>query len=253
MSSLLENPLCRPFFIEGSQEHGILLIHGFTATPGTMNPLGHALAERTGYTVSAPLLPGHGRTPEEMAKTRWHDWLRAVQHEFDKLSRRCRDVSVVGLSMGGTLTLLLAESRPVRRAVPIAAALSVYNEKIIFSHALWPFIPFFTERNKAPQIIPDFLDEYNDTYKKTPVHCLSDLSHLMLLARRGLPRIHCPILNVRAGLDRTVHPRSSDWILAEVSSRKKIQLELPRSPHVCTLGPERGLLFDETARFLLEE
>ena len=121
---------------------GFFLIHGFTATPGTMNPLGQALAQKTGYTISAPLLPGHGRTPEEMAKTRWHDWLRAVQHEFDLLSRRCRDVSVVGLSMGGTLTLLLAESRPVRRAVPIAAALSVYNEKLIFSHALWPFVPF---------------------------------------------------------------------------------------------------------------
>ena len=65
MSSLLDNPLCRPFFLEGSRDHGILLIHGFTATPGTMNPLGQALAQKTGYTISAPLLPGHGRTAAE--------------------------------------------------------------------------------------------------------------------------------------------------------------------------------------------
>ena len=252
MSLLIDNPLCRPFWIDGSREHGILLIHGFTATPGTMNPLGRALAEKTGYTVAAPLLPGHGRTPEDMAKTRWHDWLRGAQHAFDKLSRQCKDVSVVGLSMGGALTLLLAETRPVRRAVPIAAALSAYNEKIICANALWPVWRFFTEPEKEHEVMPDFLYEYNDTYDKTPVHCLADLNRLMRLARQGLPRIHCPIMNVRAGKDRTIHPRSTGWIMTEVSSRKKVLLELPRSPHVCTLGPERELLFEETAKFLME-
>ena len=202
MSLLIDNSLCRPFFINGSREHGILLIHGFTATPGTMNPLGRALAEKNGYTVAAPLL---------------------------------------------------AETRPVRRAVPIAAALSVYNEKIIFANALWPVWRFFTEPEKKHEVIPDFLHEYNDTYDKTPVHCLADLNRLMRLARQGLPRIHCPIMNVRAGRDRTIHPRSTGWIMTEVSSRKKVLLELPRSPHVCTLGPERELLFKETAEFLMEK
>ena len=74
----------------------------------------------------------------------------------------------------------------------------------------------------------------------------------MLLARRGLPRIHCPLMNVIAGRDRTIHPRSTEWILSETSSRKKVFLELPESPHVCTLGPEREILFEETAKFLTE-
>ena len=58
-----------------------------TATPGTMRPLGESLHRDTGFTVYAPLLPGHGLTPEEMAKTRWFDWFRASQQAFDKLSR----------------------------------------------------------------------------------------------------------------------------------------------------------------------
>ncbi len=253
MSMLIDNPLCRPFVLEGSRDHGILLIHGFTATPGTMRPLGEALAAKTGYTVAAPLLPGHGRTPEIMSKTRWHDWLRGALTAFDKLSRRCGDVSVVGLSMGGTLSLLLAETRPVRRVAAVAAALSVYNEKIIFADALWPFIRFFVDPEKSDEVIPDFLHEYNDTYDKTPVHCLSDLRRLMRLARKGLPRIHCPLMNVIAGRDRTIHPRSTEWIMTETSSRIRVLLELPESPHVCTLGPERELLFEETAKFLTEK
>ena len=153
--------------------------------------------------------------------------------------------------MGGALALLLAETRPVRRVAAIAAALSVYNEKLPLSHALWPVIRFFTDR-EGKEVFPDFLAEYNDTYSKTPVRCLSDLDWLMRLARKGLPRIHCPILNVRAGKDSTVHPRSTEWIMTETSSRKKILLELPNSPHVCTLGPERGILFRECARFFTE-
>lgn len=251
MGPLTQNPLCRAFTLEGSREDGILLLHGFTATPGTMRPLGESLHRDTGFTVYAPLLPGHGLTPEEMAKTRWFDWFRASQQAFDKLSRRCRRVSVAGLSMGGALALLLAETRPVRRVAAIAAALSVYNEKLPLSHALWPVIRFFTDR-EGKEVFPDFLAEYNDTYSKTPVRCLSDLDWLMRLARKGLPRIHCPILNVRAGKDSTVHPRSTEWIMMETSSRKKILLELPNSPHVCTLGPEREILFRECARFFTE-
>lgn len=255
MESLSRNPFCRPFSFEGTREHGVLLLHGFTATPGTLFPLGQALFQKTGWYISAPLLPGHGRTPEEMEKTRWHDWLRAAQHSFDEMSRRCRDVSVVGLSMGGALTLLLAETRPVRRAVPIAAALSVHNSKIHLANFLWPFCRYIGEEKEAEQKEqprPDFLQEYNAAYQRTPVHCLADLDRLMRLARRGLPRIHCPVLAVRAGKDETVHPRSSDWIMAGVSSPKKQLLELPESPHVCTLGPEREVLFDAVARFLTE-
>ena len=84
MEPLTRNPLCRAFSMEGSREDGILLLHGFTATPGTMRPLGEALHRDTGFTVYAPLLPGHGLTPEEMAKTRWYDWFRASQQAFDK-------------------------------------------------------------------------------------------------------------------------------------------------------------------------
>ena len=36
-----------------------------------------------------------------------------------------KKVSVVGLSMGGALTCLLAEHRPVHKAVPIAPALKI--------------------------------------------------------------------------------------------------------------------------------
>jgi carboxylesterase len=87
-----------------------------------MLPLGRAL-NREGYTVLAPLLPGHGTAIEDMESRSWSDWLHAARDAFNTLAKNCEDIYVAGLSMGGLLALILAEELPVRAAVSIAAPL----------------------------------------------------------------------------------------------------------------------------------
>ena len=43
---------------------GILLVHGFTGSPASMRPWAEYLNQH-GYTVTVPLLPGHGTRPED--------------------------------------------------------------------------------------------------------------------------------------------------------------------------------------------
>ena len=91
----------------------MLLCHGFTGAPGSMRPWAdHLVAE--GYTVRLPLLPGHGTRWQDANRTTFDDWLGAVTAALQELTRPCRAVVVVGLSMGGTLTLRLAELYPDR-------------------------------------------------------------------------------------------------------------------------------------------
>ena len=56
---------------------GVLLIHGFTGAPTEMRLLADDLHWR-GMTVSAPLLPGHGTSVEEMNRSRWQEWTDCV-------------------------------------------------------------------------------------------------------------------------------------------------------------------------------
>ena len=59
------SPQGKPFdFPEGN--HGVLLIHGFTGSPGHMRPLGEKLRE-AGFAVRGILLPGHGESPEALS------------------------------------------------------------------------------------------------------------------------------------------------------------------------------------------
>jgi len=52
-----------------------------------MAPWGLALAD-AGFTVTCPLLPGHGRTWPEMNRTTWPDWYREVDSLY-ALAERC--------------------------------------------------------------------------------------------------------------------------------------------------------------------
>ena len=107
----MENDSTAPFLLEGSS-CGVLLLHGFTSTPQSVCYVGHRLHARSGATVMAPLLAGHGTTPEDFAQTGFRDWLKSAEDALEALSARCTTVCVAGLSLGGTIALNLS----IRRA-----------------------------------------------------------------------------------------------------------------------------------------
>lgn len=240
------SPYSRPFTLEGDKAHGILMLHGFTGTPGTVLPLGEALW-RQGHYVKGILLPGHGTTLEDMQKCTWRDWYQAVFDAYDEMAKTCKKVSVVGLSMGGILTCLLAEHRPVHKAVPIAPALKLLQHGSPLAKYAWPVIPILPGKDREYE---DFLSDYNVSYHDTPVKNIPDLTHLAALAKKDLKKITCPLLVVKAGKDASVHPDSMKWIILQSSSIEKKLLVLPKSPHVCTLGMEREQLFAKVSAFL---
>src|SRR5438874_13742537 len=110
---MAEHPVIRgaePFAAPGGP-HGALVLHGFTGNPQSMRGLAKAFAA-AGFAVELPRLPGHGTAIEDMLETGWSDWSGAAESAYEKLTARCDEVVVGGLSMGGTLTLWLAERHP---------------------------------------------------------------------------------------------------------------------------------------------
>ena len=102
-------PRAMPFEYPGDRG-AVLLLHGLTGTPYTMRPLGQRLAE-AGYHVYAPLIIGHGTAPEVLQHTRWNDWLISARRAFDRLNQIHERVFIVGFSMGGLLSIVIAQER----------------------------------------------------------------------------------------------------------------------------------------------
>ena len=104
MSEPMILPGCEPLSSDGSRDAGVLVIHGFTGNPSSLRAQADSIAE-LGYHVELPRLPGHGTTIDDMLRTNWADWSGEVEAAYQRLASRTANIVVMGLSMGGTLTL----------------------------------------------------------------------------------------------------------------------------------------------------
>ena len=228
---------CQPFLLEGGR-HGVVLFHGFTGSAGHMRPLGEALHAQ-GFTVRGINLPGHASSMEDMARFTWQDWLQAAKTAVLEMKDRCSRVSVAGLSMGGVLTLILAEQMELTSAAPISAPMAVQNKMMPLARFAAPFMPTVWWRGGGERAA--MVDKnYDFGYPGFPTRCAVDLSKLIHMARRNLHAVTCPVLAVQSHADETVSEDSAEVIVRGVSSKKKGVLWLEEVPHVCTLSREVG-------------
>lgn len=83
-----------PFRLAADGPEAVLLLHGWTGTPAYFRMLGSSL-HGAGYTVVAPLYPGHGTQVEDMPGTTWKDWVGAATEELLLLHESHEDVHLV--------------------------------------------------------------------------------------------------------------------------------------------------------------
>lgn len=238
-------PGAEPFFLPGGH-NGVLLVHGFTGAPSEMRLAGEYL-NNLGYTVFAPRLPGHGTTPEEMAKTAWPHWYGNVEDGYHLLTGVCSTVSAVGLSMGGLLTLKLAIEYPLRRLAVISAPIYIANKRI----KLLPIYRLFT--NFVPKMrkrLPDRGEDYSITYDVTPLSSLSSLLNLIKHVDALLPSVTVPTLVIQSRKEHTVEPESAQYIYDKLGSTEKQLVWLNKSGHIVTLDIERDTVFEMIGQFL---
>jgi carboxylesterase len=113
-------PGAEGFALEGRTSRALLMLHGFGDTPQTLRYLGRRL-HAAGFTVHAPLLPGHGRGLRDFAAASAEDYASAARDELARLRERASWVGVIGLSMGGAIAArIVAEAADVRVLVLLA-------------------------------------------------------------------------------------------------------------------------------------
>jgi carboxylesterase len=226
----------------------VLLVHGFTATPYTLRPWGEHLAA-AGLTVRCPLLPGHGTDWREMSASTWQDWYGAVEEHFDDLRARCSQVFVMGLSMGGTLTLRLAEERGAQLAgvVTVNPSLGTDRRAVRLTPLLARAIPSIPSRGdgdiKAPGV-------QSVGYDRIPLRAVVSLLGLWKATIPDLHRVVCPVLTFRSVVDHVVEPSSGRRLVAGVTSAPVTERLLEDSYHVATLDNDRETIFAESVEFV---
>lgn len=241
--------LSRPWRARGhsNPRGGLLLCHGFTGTPQSLRPWAEDHAAR-GWAVELPLLPGHATSWEDLATHRWQDWYGHVREAALELSERHGPIAVGGLSMGGALTLALAQDPQLRGRL---AALVAVNPGMTLPAAAGVAGLLAPLLRTVPGIGSDVAREgvQEEAYERTPLRAVAQLHRLFSRTRRHLADVTVPLLLATSRTDHTVPPRDSDLVAAGVSGPVQ-RLSLPRSYHLAALDHDAPRLFEASARFL---
>ncbi len=246
---MIQNPQLdgESFFWAGGPV-GVLLSHGFSATTTEVRLLGYYLQSR-GYTVSGPLLPGHGVTPEALNACTWPEWVAALEKAYQVLCERCQTVFVGGESMGGLLALQTALQHPEMAGVMVyAPAFRTASRLSGLAPFLAPFIPFFTpEPSEAPL---SMVDERWKGYTVRPLRAMAQLLQLQKVVQRQMPALKVPLLVVQGRLDKTIDPLSSEHYYQVAGSNIKEFHWLDRSSHCLLLDCEWETAAELSLKFI---
>lgn len=226
---------------------GILLCHGFTGSPASLRPWAEHLAA-AGFSVELPLLPGHGTRWQDMQVTGWQEWYGTVERSLRDLVGRCDAVFVMGLSMGGTLALRLAEQHP-----DDVAGLVLVNPSVHTKNPLVRLVPWLRHIvAAAPGLSNDIKRSGQDeiAYDRVPLDALHSLRELWRMTSDDLHLIHAPVRIYVSAEDHVVERSNCQAVADSVSSTRVEVVELTNSYHVATLDNDADTIIDGSTAFI---
>lgn len=226
----------------------VLLLHGFTSSLDTVNELAPRL-EAAGIEYSMPVLRGHASRPEDLVGVTWRDWLEDAREALLEITRDGRRCAIVGLSMGGLLSLNLAaeHSRRVAGVVSVASCLRFRSPLFALMPILrrtitwWPGQPDYADPERAAS---------DTNYRYFPVETLASLDDYRRVVESLLPLVSAPLCVIASSADPVVCPSSPRRILAGAASPHKESHWFHRSRHEMMRDLEREQVFDAIMHFL---
>lgn len=236
-------------FVSPESKIGIIFVHGFTGSPVSMRPWAEFFTQR-GYTISVPLLPGHGTTPEDLNKVKWSQWTEKVEAELDWMTSQGLKVFIFGLSMGGGTTLNIAEKHG-DRLLGIVLVNPMIHVKFITPQVAWLISRF----QKMRDSVGDDIKRPNVTehgYDQLPARGVHQLIKMLKYTRQRLHDVTVPVQLFHSKEDHILPVTNTEIIMNGIGSLKKNRIELVNSYHVATLDYDQDIIFENSLLFVKE-
>jgi carboxylesterase len=234
------------FDLRRANAPAILVLHGAGDTPQTVRYLADFLYAR-GFAVSAPLLPGHGRTIREFANVSADALMNSASAHYGELRAAHGWVGVVGVSMGGALAVQLAAETP---DLPALVLISPYLEmpRSVARAARWarvwgPVVPFVSSTDGL-SILDPAERERNLAYGAFAARALFALYTTVRRGASRLPKVAAPTLMIQSREDNRISVDAGTRAFAALGSADKRLEWLTGAAHVVTVDYGRERVFE---------
>jgi esterase/lipase/1-acyl-sn-glycerol-3-phosphate acyltransferase len=202
---------------------GVLLIHGYSASPGEMLPLAHTLHAH-GFTVYVVRLRGHGTSPYDLQQRLWQEWYHSVLRGYHSLRAISEVQFAGGMSTGGALALYLAAQQvgPLQGVFAVAPPIKLHQRFLGFIPLMKTVRGFVRSEPGNP----------HTNYRDQPLQALQQLMQFINIYQEVLAHITASVLLLQARGDITVRPESAQYIYDRLQSPDKRLLWKDYDHHV---------------------
>ena len=215
----------------------VLLLHGGGDTPQTLQYLAAALYAQ-GLHVSAPLLPGHGRSLAEFKHVTAEQLTDAARASYKALATDHTWVGIIGLSMGGALAVQLAADNPELPALGLIAPYLAMPDRIERAARLawlWgPLVPVVRSGDGISVLDPEERKR-SLAYGVFTAAGLRALRRTMQRAALALPRVSAPTLVIQSREDNRITVPAAERAFARLGSREKRLAWVTGAAHIITV------------------
>lgn len=235
-------------------QSAVLIAHGFTGSPYELQGLADYLREKN-MAVSLPTLPGHGTSPDDLRRHGPDSWMAALRASYAALENEYQQISIVGLSVGGSLALKLASEVPSASLVVIDAPV-----RLNFHTAIKVALPIWRALTGPDLIKPKtgmFANEQipgyeQRCYDQIPIAIFQDM--MRFLEREMNPptfaHITAPTLLVQGSEDNIVSPSSAATVFKYLGSAKKERVDWQDRFHLIVQGERKQELYQLVADWI---
>jgi len=241
------------FTLKGSTDRAIVLLHGFNDSPQSMRSPAAAM-HAAGWTVYAPLLPGHGRSPRAFAASSADAWIGAARAAVRDALQRHRQVAVGGLSLGGALAAIVASEEPSVKAAVLFAPFLVHSRRLGAIAALWPMVTLgveyltggsSTRAVRDPQARATLI-----AYGCSTPRLLREVQRVARRARAALPAVRQPVWIAQSSDDYRIPDEQAQAAFDLLGSADKRLHWTTGNGHVITVDYGHEELSAEAVRWL---
>ena len=217
------------------QDHALLLLHGFGSSPGVYREM---LPLITGYDrIVCPILPGHAQSIQAFSQCTAQQWRDTAHDTCAKLMASYAKVSVVGLSLGGSLALELSQTFRLHHLYLLAPALKLYYPASLACLAARGLrsVGWKTLANHGGDIFSDQFQEL--AYQHLPISAIIEV--LSLIHSQTTLQPDCPTDLFLGRHDKVIDVQT----VAQHYANTAVQIHwLEHSAHVLPLDTDRGVL-----------
>lgn len=228
-----------PRHYAGTTGRALLLLHGYNDSPQSLDGIAQRV-HAAGWTVSVPLLPGHGRSLEAWDAWRAGEVLQLMREEYARLRASHSVVVVGGLSMGGALACWLAAEAEVDGVALYAPMLFTPRgmQVAVSTARLWTLLTAYVSGGGGRSIQDPEAQRRMIAYGCSTRRSLEALE---VIAEGVAPRlgfVKAPLLFVQSREDNRLPEDQSKRALTRIGSAEKTVVWVEGAGHVLTV--DRG-------------